>query len=89
MSESKEINISFEKKSLKNIKFAYELLLMRVPSIKTLDHKTQSELLNLEFEGLNCTERDISVINDSTLEEDIKDLEINLNNLNLSNTYEL
>lgn len=83
MNDLKETNEVIVKKSLKNIKFAYELLLMRVPSISKLDYKTQSELLNLEFEGLKCTERDIAVINDSTLEEDIKDLKINMSNLGL------
>jgi hypothetical protein len=82
--EPNNTNISqIEIKSLRNIRFAYELLLLRVPSISKLDYKTQSQLLNLEFEGVNCTERDISVINDSTLEEDIKDLEINMSNLGL------
>lgn len=83
MSELKEEILIVKKKSLKNIKFAYELLLTRVSAISSLDYKTQSELLNLEFEGLNCTERDIAVINDSTLEEDIKDLETNMSNLGL------
>ena len=64
--------------SLANVSFAYELLLSRVPGIKQLSYNDQAMLINLEFDNLHATERQIAVINDSTVEDDIIDLQLNV-----------
>lgn len=64
--------------SLSNVSFAYDLLLLRVPSIRQLSYEDQAMLLNLEFDNLHASERQIAVLNDSTLEDDIIDLQLNV-----------
>lgn len=64
--------------SLSNVSFAYDLLLLRVPSIRQLSYSDQAMLLNLEFDNLHATERQIAVLDDSTLEDDIIDLQLNV-----------
>lgn len=74
-----EIKINQEvESSLSMVSFAYDLLLSKVSGIKQLSYSDQAMLINLEFDNLHATERQIAVINDSTVEDDIIDLQLNV-----------
>ncbi len=68
--------------SLETIKLAYELLLIRVPSIRNLRYIEQANLLNSEFEGINATAEDIATLDPvPTIEEEEIDLRLQMNHL--------
>lgn len=53
---------------LENVELAMDLLIMRVPAISILSPKQISDLLNLEFTNVHCTETDIINVSFAAME---------------------
>ena len=67
--------------SLESIKLAYELLLIRVPSIKHLKYIDQANLVNSEFDSIHATEKDMEILDSPSIYDEEFDLRLQMSNL--------
>ena len=66
--------ITDKAKNIKNrlelIQYCRDTLYSRINSVRYLEHSVVASMINDEFTGVNCTIRDLQILEDPTIEEE-------------------
>lgn len=87
--ERKELksNIDLSSLSKSDIEFLYDLYITKYPAYKHFKAKLIADIISKDL-NINITERDINIIRDISLQEDVLDKKLMMSNLGLYDNIE-